>query len=67
MLLIEGEYQLAMRVAQADWLRALIADLVAGNLSGMDAWRHIHETGEMPREFEELDELAKRGWDSGEA
>jgi hypothetical protein len=29
----------------------------------MDAWRHIHETGEMPPEFVELDELAKRGWD----
>jgi len=61
-LLIEGEYQLAMRLAQASWLRGLLAELVAGTISGMDAWRHIHETGEMPPEFEELDELAKRGW-----
>jgi DNA-binding PadR family transcriptional regulator len=61
-LLIEGEYQLAMRLAQASWLRGLLAELVAGTISGMDAWRHIHETGEMPAEFAELDELAKRGW-----
>jgi hypothetical protein len=28
----------------------------------MDAWRHMHETGELPPEFVELEELAKRGW-----
>jgi DNA-binding PadR family transcriptional regulator len=61
-LLVESEYQLAMRVAQAGWLRGLLGELVAGTISGMDAWRHIHETGEMPPEFVELDELAKRGW-----
>jgi DNA-binding PadR family transcriptional regulator len=60
--LIETEYQLAMRVAQAEWLRGLLGELAAGTISGMDAWRHMHETGEMPPEFEELDELAKRGW-----
>jgi DNA-binding PadR family transcriptional regulator len=61
-LLVETEYQLAMRVAQAEWLRGLLGELIAGTISGMDAWRYIHETGEMPPEFEELDELAKRGW-----
>ena len=62
-LLVESEYQLAMRLAQASWLRGLIGELVAGTISGMDGWRHIHETGEMSPEFEELEELAKRGWD----
>ena len=62
-LLVETEYQLAMRLAQATWLRGLLKELVEGTISGMDAWRHIHETGEFPPEFEELDELAKRGWD----
>jgi DNA-binding PadR family transcriptional regulator len=62
LLLIETEYQLAMRAAQASWLRGLIAELTAGTISGMDAWRHMHETGETPPEFAELDELAKRGW-----
>ena len=61
-LLIEGEYQLAMRVAQAGWLRGLLGELVAGTISGMDGWRRMHETGEVPAEFYELDELAKRGW-----
>lgn len=62
MLLIESEYQLAMRVAQAEWLRGLLGELVAGTIGGMDTWRRIHETGEMPPEMAELDELAKRGW-----
>jgi DNA-binding PadR family transcriptional regulator len=61
-LLIETEYQLAVRVAQAAWLRGLIAELVAGTISGMDGWRYLHETGKAPPEFDELDELSKRGW-----
>jgi DNA-binding PadR family transcriptional regulator len=61
--LIEAEYQLAMRVAQAQWLRGLLTELVDGTISGMDAWRQIHATGQVPPEFYELDELAKRGWD----
>jgi len=65
LLLIETEYQLAMRLAQANWLRGLLGELVAGTLGGMDAWRHMHETGETPPELEELEELAKRGWDDG--
>ena len=62
-LLVESEYQLAMRQAQADWLRGLLGELVAGTISGMDAWRYLHEKGEPPPEFVELDKLAKRGWD----
>ena len=62
-LLIEAEYQLAMRVAQSQWLRGLLTELVEGTISGVDAWRRMHQTGETPPEFDELDELAKRGWD----
>src|ERR1700756_1291600 len=51
-----------MRVAQATWLRGLMAELVAGTISGMDGWRYLHETGQAPPEFDELDELSKRGW-----
>jgi DNA-binding PadR family transcriptional regulator len=61
--LIEAEYQLAMRVAQSQWLRGLLTELVEGTISGIDGWRRLHETGEMPQEFEDLDEQAKRGWD----
>src|ERR1700678_2941583 len=62
-LLIEAEYQLAMRVAQSQWLRGLLTELVEGTISGIDAWRRMHETGEMAPEFEELEEMAKRRWD----
>jgi DNA-binding PadR family transcriptional regulator len=62
-LLMESEYQLAMRVAQAQWLRGMLTELTEGTISGVDAWRKIHETGEFPPEFQELDELSKRGWD----
>jgi DNA-binding PadR family transcriptional regulator len=62
-LLIEAEYQLAMRVAQSQWLRGLLTELVDGTISGIDAWRRMHETGETPPEFDELDEQARRGWD----
>jgi len=54
-LLIESDYELAMRKAQADWVRGLLSDV--------DTWRKIHETGEIPPEVRELDDLAKRGWD----
>jgi hypothetical protein len=63
MLLIEAEYQLAMRLAQTSWVRGLLKELVDGTMEGLDTWRQIHETGEMPPEMKELDDLAKRGWD----
>jgi DNA-binding PadR family transcriptional regulator len=62
-LLIEAEYQLAMRVAQSQWLRGLLTELVEGTIGGIDAWRRMRETGEVAPEFEELEEMAKRGWE----
>jgi DNA-binding PadR family transcriptional regulator len=62
-LLIESEYQLAMRKAEADWVRGLLTEITEGTISGIDAWRRMHETGQLPEEYFELDELAKRGWD----
>ncbi|WP_242911313.1 PadR family transcriptional regulator [Actinomadura terrae] len=56
--LIESEYELAMRRAEAAWVRALLADIAAGTLQGLDLWRAFHETGEMPPE---MAELAERG------
>ena len=62
-LIIESDYELAMRKAQADWVRGLLREITEGTLGGMDTWRKIHETGEIPPEVRELDDLAKRGWD----
>jgi DNA-binding PadR family transcriptional regulator len=66
LFLIESEYQLAMRMAEAGWVRGLIGEIVEGTIAGLDAWRRMHETGEVPQEFHELDEQAKRGWDTNE-
>jgi DNA-binding PadR family transcriptional regulator len=40
-LLVEAEYQLAMRVAQSQWLRGLLTELVEGTISGIDGWRGV--------------------------
>jgi DNA-binding PadR family transcriptional regulator len=62
-LLIESEYELAMRRAEAGWVRGLLKEITEGTISGIEAWRRMHETGQPPEEYFELDELAKRGWD----
>ena len=62
-LLVESEYQLAMRKAQADWVRGLITEITEGTIGGIELWRQIHETGQMPAQMQELDEQALRGWD----
>jgi DNA-binding PadR family transcriptional regulator len=59
-LLVESEYQLAMRKAQASWVRGLLTEITEGTISGMDLWRQLHETGEMPERMRELDEQALR-------
>jgi DNA-binding PadR family transcriptional regulator len=45
--LIEAEYYLAIRKAEADWLRGLIAELVAGTMPGMDIWHDLHASGQL--------------------
>lgn len=48
--LIEGEYVVAMRHAEAEWIRSLLSEIEAGTLEGLDLWRSFHdqeEGGEM--------------------
>jgi len=45
LFLIESEYQLAMRRAEADWIRGLLAEMEGGTFPGVAAWRAIHEAG----------------------
>ncbi|MEU0551888.1 PadR family transcriptional regulator [Micromonospora sp. NPDC005979] len=54
LFLVENEYDLAIRDAEATWLRALLAELTSGSYPGLDTWRAFHETGEMPAELAEL-------------
>jgi DNA-binding PadR family transcriptional regulator len=56
--LVEAEYYLAIRKAEADWVRSLLAEMADGTLSGMAEWRQFHETGELAPE---IAELAERG------
>jgi DNA-binding PadR family transcriptional regulator len=49
--LVESEYALAMRQAEAEWVRGLLVELRDGTLSGVAEWRRTHETGQMPDEW----------------
>jgi DNA-binding PadR family transcriptional regulator len=62
LLLIEAEYQVAMRVAEAGWVRGLLGEITSGALGDLDMWRRILKTGELPPELRELDERARKGW-----
>jgi hypothetical protein len=67
LLLIEGEYHVAMREAELSWVKQLAAELEAGTLEGQDGWRHVIETGEAPTwdvdvaALEKLREMAPEG------
>jgi DNA-binding PadR family transcriptional regulator len=52
--LVEAEYALAMREAEAAWVRSLVTELAEGTLSGVAEWREYHATGEQPAEWARL-------------
>lgn len=54
LFLIENEYDLAMRRAEADWIGALLAELADGSFPHLAAWHTFHETGRLSAELEEL-------------
>jgi DNA-binding PadR family transcriptional regulator len=54
--LIEGEYALAMRRTEADWVRGLLAEITGGTLPGLAAWRRYFETGALDPEVAKLAE-----------
>jgi DNA-binding PadR family transcriptional regulator len=41
-LLVESEYYVAIRRAEADWVRGLLAELRDGTLPGIEDWRDYH-------------------------
>ncbi|MEV5413486.1 PadR family transcriptional regulator [Thermopolyspora sp. NPDC052614] len=59
LFLVETEYDLALQEAEAAWLRTLLAELTSGVYPGLDVWRAVHETGEMPPELTELAEKSR--------
>ncbi|TDD18775.1 PadR family transcriptional regulator [Nonomuraea diastatica] len=58
LFLLESEYALAMREAQARWVSSLLADLGGGVFPGLEEWRAYHRTGRMPSD---VADLAERG------
>ncbi|MGK5742289.1 PadR family transcriptional regulator [Micromonospora sp. URMC 103] len=54
LFLVESEYDLAIREAEAAWVRDLLAELTTGTYPGLDRWRAFHETGELPPESTDL-------------
>jgi len=71
LLLIEGEYHLALQETELAWVENLADELEAGTLEGLDGWRHVYETGEAPTwdldvsALEKLRELAEGGTPPG--
>ena len=69
LLLIEGEYHVALRETELSWVRDLAGELEAGTLEGQDAWRRIHETGESPAwelDLAALDAMRRDGAEGGQ-
>jgi DNA-binding PadR family transcriptional regulator len=58
LMLLEVEYHLAIRAAEAEWVRSILGELTSGSMPGLAEWRTYHETGELPAE---VAELAERG------
>ncbi|MEU6376356.1 PadR family transcriptional regulator [Streptomyces sp. NPDC046909] len=54
LFLVENEYQLHMVEAEAEWVRGFLDEIRNGSLPGVDAWRHLHETGEVPEDLTQL-------------
>jgi DNA-binding PadR family transcriptional regulator len=49
MFLVEAEYELAMRSAEAAWVAALLDELSSGEFPDLAQWRAWHETGQVPQ------------------
>jgi DNA-binding PadR family transcriptional regulator len=58
LFLIESEYHLALRRAEAEWVRGVLEELTDGTFPGISAWRRFHQTGELPDEATTLAELS---------
>jgi DNA-binding PadR family transcriptional regulator len=61
LFLIESEYYLAQRRAEAEWVRGLLKEFTDGTFPGIDAWRHFHATGEIPEDVLALFEAQREG------
>ena len=61
LFMIESEYHLALRMAEAEWVRGLLKEFTDGTFPGINAWRHFHATGEIPEDVLALVEGQRKG------
>ncbi len=61
LFLIESEYHLALRRAEAEWVRGLLTEFTDGTFPGIKAWQLFHDTGEVPEEILGLAETEREG------
>jgi DNA-binding PadR family transcriptional regulator len=54
LLLIESEYHLALRRAEAEWVRGVLKEFTDGTFPGIEDWQRFHDTGELPEEIRAL-------------
>jgi DNA-binding PadR family transcriptional regulator len=50
LFLVEAEYDLAIREAEANWVRGLLGELTSGTMPGLAQWRAWHASGRPPTE-----------------
>ncbi len=55
LFLLETEHGLAMKRAEAEWVRGLMRELADGTFPDLKFWRAWHETGEFPGELADTD------------
>ncbi|MBN6056874.1 PadR family transcriptional regulator [Nonomuraea sp. RK-328] len=58
LFVLESEYGLAMREAEAAWTRSLLDELAGGTFPRLEEWRAFHGMGLLPAD---VTELAERG------
>jgi DNA-binding PadR family transcriptional regulator len=61
LFLVEDEYDLAIREAEATWVRSLLDELTTGSLPGLAQWRAWHLTGQVPPESADIAERGSTG------
>jgi hypothetical protein len=53
--MLESEYVLAMKRAEAGWVRGLRQELQDGTFADLKLWRGVHENGAFPPELQDTD------------
>ena len=51
LFLIESEYHLALRRAEAEWVRGLLKEFTDGTFPGIKEWQLYHDTGKVPEDI----------------